>query len=77
MQQGPARRLGSSLRQAAGPAAVLAATILLRPLHPNLADVALTYLLAVLLASTAAGLWPGAVTAVLGAAAMRRDWRRG
>lgn len=43
------------------------ANAVLQPLRPNPADVALTFLLAVLLASTVGGLWSGAVTSVLAA----------
>ncbi len=56
-------------RQLAGLAAIAAATVLLRALRPNPAEVALTYLLAVLLASTVGGLWPGALSAVAAALA--------
>ena len=56
-------------RQMAGPVALAAATVLLQPLRPNPADVALAYLLAVLLASTVGGLWSGALTAVVAALA--------
>lgn len=56
----------SAAGQASGPAAVVLATIGLRAAGSNPADAALTYLLAVLLASTAGGLWSAAATAVVG-----------
>lgn len=59
----------SLARAVVGVAALALATAILRPLHPNPADVALTYLLGVLLASTVGGLWSGAVTSVLAALA--------
>ena len=58
-----------AVRQSAGLAALAVATVGLHPLRPNPADVALTYLLAVLLASTVGGLWSAAATALAGTAA--------
>jgi two-component system sensor histidine kinase KdpD len=59
-------RLGGAwaARQALGPALGALATIILRPLQPNPADVALSYLMVVLVASAAAGLWAGAVVSL-------------
>lgn len=56
-------------RQIAGLVALAVATVGLHAVRPNPADVALTYLLAVLLASTIGGLWSAAATALAGTAA--------
>lgn len=56
-------------RQSAGLAALAVVTVALHSLAPNPADVALTYLLAVLLASTVGGLWSAAATALVGTTA--------